>query len=288
MSLRLDFHVHSQSHGKTFITVEQLRESLKQSRLDGVAITNFFDISHALWLKEKVKEYIVIVGQEVWTNDGHIVGLGLKEKIPDCRSAEETIALIHEQVGIAVAVHPYLHLGVGMKAMCLSVDAVEVYNGIIGYFFVYNYLAKRMAQKMNAVQLASTDTTDANFIGRSYTEVMTDNNNSILETVRSGRIRLFAKAVPIPFGFIAKGILKYRDLEPWSAHAIPCFVCGKSMTVRLFKEKFKCLDCGKIEMSRIVCCNGHYICKECIISRGGQRNDILKYEDSLNAEAIDT
>ncbi|MCJ7617633.1 MAG: hypothetical protein MUO43_13960 [Desulfobacterales bacterium] len=267
MSVRLDLHVHSESHGKGFIDADLLRESLKRNGLDGVAITNFFNISHALFLKKEVKEYIVIVGQEIMTKDGHIVGLGLKKNIPNCLSAEDTIDIIHEQGGLAVAVHPYLHLGLGGKTPYLPVDAVEVYNAVIGGFFVYNFLAKKMARKMDVTPLASTDTTDGKLIGRSYTEVMTDSSDSILETIRSGNVRLFKRAIPIPFGFIAKGILKCRDLEPWLPHAIPCFVCGRSMTVRLFKEKFECIDCGKTEMSRIACCNGHYICMKCIINR---------------------
>jgi len=288
MSIKLDLHVHTESYGRRFIEAEQLRLSLKRNGLDGVAITNFFDISHALSLKEALKEYIVIVGQEIMTKDGHIVGLGLKENIPNCLSVEETISIIRVQGGLAVAVHPYLHLGVGEKVVSLPVDAVEVYNAVIGGFFIYNFLAKKMARKMNVAPLASTDTTDGNLIGRSYTEVMTDSSDSILETIRSGNVRLFKRAIPIPFGFIAKGILKCRDLEPWLPHAIPCFICGRSMTVRLFKEKFECLDCGKTEMSRIACCNGHYICMKCIINRGEKRDDVLKYGDNSNAMEVDT
>ena len=243
MSFKLDLHVHSESHGKTFINDEQLLNALTREKIDGVAITNFADISHAQWLKKKLEDHIIIVGQEVFATDGHVTGLGLKEKIPDFLSAEETIGVIHEQSGFAVAVHPYLHLGLGKKVFDLPFDAVEVYNGIIGGFFIYNYLAKRAAEKMNIVQLASTDTTDSSLIGHSYTEVMTDDSNLILETICSGDVRLFKRAVPIPFIFILKSILKYRDLEPWLAHAIPCFVCGKSMTVRLFKKIFECLDC---------------------------------------------
>ena len=267
MSVRLDLHVHSESHGKGFIDADMLRQSLKRNSLDGVAITNFFNISHASFLKEEVKEYIIIVGQEIMTRGGHVVGLGLKEHISNGLSAEETIDIIHKQEGLAVCVHPYLHLGLGAKALSLPVDAVEVYNGVIGGFFIYNFLAKRMARKMGVTPLASTDTTDANLIGSSYTEVLADSSESILETIRSGGVRLFKKAIPVPFVFIAKGILKCRDLEPWLPHAIPCFVCDKSMTVRLFKEKFECIDCGKVEMSRIACCNGHYICMRCIINR---------------------
>ena len=207
------------------------------------------------------------MGQEIITRDGHVVGLGLREKIPNSLSAEDTIDIIHEQGGLAVAVHPYLHLGLGKKTLSLPVDAIEVYNAVIGGFFVYNFLAKKMAMKMNVTPLASTDTTDGNLIGRSSTGVMTDSRDSILETIQSGNVRLFKRAIPIPFGFIAKGVLKCRDLEPWLPHAIPCFVCGRSMTIRLFRENFVCLDCKKTEMSRVACCNGHYICMKCIINR---------------------
>jgi predicted metal-dependent phosphoesterase TrpH len=154
MSIKLDLHVHSESRGKVFITAEQLRNSLKRNSLNGVAITNFFSLAHALWLKQKVKEYIVIVGQEILTKEGHIVGLGLKKRIIDYQSAQETINHIHRQGGIAVAIHPFLPLGgVGSKAISLSIDAIEVYNGSIGIFFIPNYLAKRTAQGLQVGQL---------------------------------------------------------------------------------------------------------------------------------------
>lgn len=268
MSIKLDLHIHSESRERVFISAEQLRNSLRHNHLDGVAVTNFFNIAHALWLKEKLNDFIIIVGQEIWTKDGHIVGLGLRNKIDDSLSTQETINHIHEQGGIAVAVHPYLSLGIGKKAMLLSIDAVEVYNAVMGISVIHNYLAERMAQKMNIPQVASTDTSDAKFVGRSYTEVMTNDSRLILETIRSGKVRLFKRALPFPFVFILKNIFKFRDLEPCSIHAVPCFICGKSMTMRLFKEKFKCLDCGKVEFSYIVCCNGHYLCLECITKRG--------------------
>lgn len=267
MSLKLDFHVHSESRGKVFITAEELRDSMIKNNLDGVAITNFFNVSHALRLKEEINDRIVIVGQEIHTEDGHIAGLGLKEKIDDFQNAEDTIDRIHEQGGIAVAVHPFLYLGVGRKVMSLPIDAIESYNGLMGISVIPNYLAQKAVQKSKMPQLASTDTTDPMFIGYSYTEVLTDEPTSILETIRLGKVRLFKKAIPFPFMFVLKNFLKFKDLEPCSLHPMPCFICEKSMTVRLFRERFKCLDCGKVVFSRIACCNGHYLCQECVVSR---------------------
>lgn len=272
MPLKLDLHIHSESRGKVFITAEKLRDTLKQKKLDGVAITNFFSISHALWLKEKISDFIIIVGQEIWTNDGHIVGLGLKEKIEDYQSAQETINHIHEQGGIAVAVHPYLSLGIGKDIASFPVDAVEVYNAVMGVSIVHNYLAKLTAERLNIPQLASTDTTDARFVGHSYTEVAASESSVIMEAIRKGRVKLFKRAIPFPFLFMIKNFLRLPNLEPCSMHAIPCYICAKSMTIGIFKGKFKCLDCGKIEFSRTICCNGHYLCKDCIIKRALNSN----------------
>ncbi len=284
MSIKLDLHIHSKSRGRVFINAEQLRGSLKRNKLDGVAITNFFDISHALWLKEKVKEYIIIVGQEIWTKDGHIVALGIKKRIADFQTIQETTNCIHEQGGIAVAVHPFLSLGIGKKAMLFpSIDAVEVYNGVMGNFVIPNYLAERMAKKMGISQLASTDTTDPKLIGRSYTEIMTKDPKLILKSICSGDVRLFKRALPFPFIFVFKGIFKFQDVEPCSTHGVPCFVCAKSMTVRLFKEKFKCFDCGKIVFSHIACSNGHYICVPCMIKRGTDIKDTYSIEENIHA-----
>ena len=268
MSIKLDLHIHTESHGKTFITSEQLNQSLIQNDIDGVAITNFFDISHAVWIKKRLKDRVVIVGQEIWTKYGHIIGLGLREQIPDSLSAEETIGIIHEQGGIAVAPHPYLFLGIKERAVLIQIDAIEVYNGLLGYAVIFNYLAKRMAKKSKITQIASTDTTDPKFIGLSYTEVLANNPNDIFKAIKAGRVKLKRRAVPLPTGFILKNLLNFSNFEPSSVHAVPCYICGKSMAVRILKKIYFCSDCGKAIQSRIVCCNKHYLCTDCILKRG--------------------
>ena len=267
MSVKLDLHVHSESRRITFINAGQLRKHLQQNKLDGVAITNFFDISHAVSLKEELKEYIIIVGQEIWSNDGHIIGLGLEKKINDFQSAEEVINCIHEQGGIAIAPHPYTFLGVGKKIMSLPIDAIESFNAYMGAAIIPNYLAKVSAIKRNITQVASTDTTDPALVGRSYTEVMAENHDSILESIRTGKVKLCKRSLPVPVLFFVKNMLGFKNLKPCSIHAVPCLICGKSMALKIFKRKYKCIDCGKILWSRIACCNGHYLCMECIIKR---------------------
>lgn len=268
MPIKLDLHVHTESRGKTLIDDKKLSLAIKKNRIDGVAVTNFFDISHAQWLKKKADNCIIIVGQEIWAKEGHIIGLGLKERVPDFLSAEDTIKLIHDQNGFAVAPHPFLHLGVGKNAETLPVDAVEVYSGLVGAAVIFNHLANRLAKKCNIPRIVSTDTTDPKFIGRSYTKVLTDNAEDIFKSIQAGKVKLKRRAVPLPVMFILKNLLNFTNFEPYSAHAVPCYICGKSMAVRINKKRYACFDCGKEVKSRIVCCNGHYLCLDCIIKRG--------------------
>ena len=58
----------------------------------------------------------LVVGEEVTTRSGHVVGLFLREPIPAFRSVAETVERIHAQGGLAVAAHPlgvFLSLGTG-------------------------------------------------------------------------------------------------------------------------------------------------------------------------------
>ncbi len=268
MSFKLDLHVHTESHGKTHMDVEQLRQSLANNGINGVAITNFFDISHALWLKRKIRDYVIIVGQEIWTKEGHILGLGLKERVEDSLSAADTIDLIHDQGGIAVAPHPFLFLGVGEKARTLPLDAIEVYSSLLGVTFIFNHKAKRIAEMMNVTHVASTDTTNPRVIGWSYTEVLVDEPDDILKAIQAGKVRLYKRPLPLPIVFILKNILNFTDFETCSLHAISCFFCEKSMSTRLFKKKHRCIDCGSEQRSRTSCCNGHFLCVKCVIRRG--------------------
>lgn len=268
MSFKLDLHIHTEAHGSTVLPHDKLRHSIKQNGIDGVAVTNFSDISNAVWLKKKLSDCIIIVGQEVWTQDGHIIGLGLKERIDDWQSASDTVGLIHDQGGIAVAPHPYLNLGIGGKIRNLAIDAVEAYSAIIGTTLIFNYLAKRVARQCELPQIASSDTMDAKLVGRSYTNVLTTECGEILNTIKEGGITVKKRPIAPPVIFILKNILNFSNFEPCPIHAIPCYICKKSIAVRLLKRECLCLNCGDKVMSRILCCNGHFLCRKCLLKRG--------------------
>ncbi|HXM55210.1 MAG TPA: PHP domain-containing protein [Candidatus Dormibacteraeota bacterium] len=126
-----DLHVHTTcSDGRP--TPERLAERLLRSRLAVVAVTDHDTIEGALRVAEALagRGPEIVIGTEVTTADGHLLGLFVARDVPAGRSAAATVAAIHEQGGLAVAAHPYsLALGVGVLAARLPFDAVEVRNG---------------------------------------------------------------------------------------------------------------------------------------------------------------
>jgi len=102
---KADLHIHSFfSDGKPSIE-EILAYTQKNTNLDVIAITDHDTISgalHAAELASKRKyRFEVIVGEEVSSIEGHILGLFLTEKIEPNQTAHETIKQIHALSTIA-------------------------------------------------------------------------------------------------------------------------------------------------------------------------------------------
>jgi predicted metal-dependent phosphoesterase TrpH len=126
-----DIHIHSRySDGEA--GPEAIVKRAKSLGLGGIALTDHNEIKGALEaLRYDSDGFKVIPGTEVSSLDGHILALGVKEIIPKCLTAEETIKRIHDIGGVAIAAHPFdrLRSGVGYLAFEAGFDAVEVYNG---------------------------------------------------------------------------------------------------------------------------------------------------------------
>lgn len=113
--------------------------------LDVIAITDHDTIDGALEARRLHQHgsyrFDLIVGQEITSQDGHIVGLFITKPVPKELPAGDTIRLIHAQGGLAVAAHPFLKLryidpdmltadGVGVDVlMSEQFDAIEIING---------------------------------------------------------------------------------------------------------------------------------------------------------------
>ncbi len=133
--------------------------------MGAIAVTDHNEVSGALEAAELVasegKPLTVIVGEEVMTSQGEVIGLFLTEKIERGMSMAETIAAIQEQNGLVYMPHPFdrMHTIPDPATLLRNLDQIdifEVYNSRL-LFESFNEDALRFAGKYNLVQAAGSD-----------------------------------------------------------------------------------------------------------------------------------
>lgn len=126
-------HVHTDYSYDSSLSLDGLTRAAAREGIDCVAVTDHDTIEGALRLAATSK-LKVIIGEEVSTIDGDVIGLFLKTRIKPGMSARETAIAIREQGGLVLVPHPFLRaFGCGLRDTVWDildlVDAVEVNNG---------------------------------------------------------------------------------------------------------------------------------------------------------------
>jgi len=107
---RADLHIHTRASDG----IDPIRTILDfvetSTDLDVIAITDHERIDAALAARTMARDLghrvEVVVGEEVSTLGGHLLGLFLTDRVRPLRSLRTTIGEIHEQGGIAIPAHP--------------------------------------------------------------------------------------------------------------------------------------------------------------------------------------
>jgi predicted metal-dependent phosphoesterase TrpH len=120
---RADLHIHSLA-SDGISSVAEILAAAEAARLDVIAITDHERMDAALAAQAlagaRGSTVSVIVGEEVTTRSGHVVGLFMRERIRPWGSLRSTIARIHEQGGLAIIPHPLVPY-----PLCVSGRAIE-------------------------------------------------------------------------------------------------------------------------------------------------------------------
>lgn len=140
---RADLHVHTLASDGTDSVVDVLEHVEAEGFLDIVAITDHERIDAALAGREIARDrglrVAVVVGEEISTRGGHLLGLFLETPVPPWRSLAWSIEAIHDQGGIAIPAHPFVPLHLCAQPWALRrllasdnparhADAIETFN----------------------------------------------------------------------------------------------------------------------------------------------------------------
>ncbi|MDA1317355.1 MAG: hypothetical protein O3B87_05045, partial [bacterium] len=104
MKYKIDLHTHSVLSHDGGISELEYKSVLDAHILDFVAITDHNQIEFALQMHEQFPEKI-IVGEEIKTNEGDIIGLFLTKLISPGLSSKKTVELIKDQDGLVYIPH---------------------------------------------------------------------------------------------------------------------------------------------------------------------------------------
>jgi len=136
----LDLHCHSAASFDSVASTQALMAKARRIGLTHLAITDHERVDGALRARDAAPDDLaVIVGEEVRSADGDLIGLYLERAVPPGLSAAETAAAIRDQGGIVGLPHPfdrYRSSGGsraeearrGLDALASVVDYVEVHN----------------------------------------------------------------------------------------------------------------------------------------------------------------
>ncbi len=173
---RVDLHTHSIASSDGGIRAVQYRNLLSSKRVDLIAVTDHNRVDFAQELHAELGNKI-IVGEEIMTTEGEIIGLFLKSLVKPGQTPLQTVKAIKKQGGLVYIPHPFETVRKGLQEATLDsivsyIDIVEVHNGRA---FLQKRSAKALAwaQAHNKAGAASSDAHGAKGVGHTYTVVAT-------------------------------------------------------------------------------------------------------------------
>ncbi len=162
--IEVDLHMHTDHSHDCATPVEVLLETARVQGLGAIAVTDHNEVSGALAAAEVAADYgvKVIVGEEVKTaNQGEVIGLFIKEKIPKGVTLQEAIADIKRQGGLVYVPHPFDRMHSvpdyeNLLEVLEDIDLIEIFNPRVA-ITAFNEEAARFAAKYRIVAGAGSD-----------------------------------------------------------------------------------------------------------------------------------
>ncbi len=179
---RADLHIHTlASDGVS--SVQEILEAAVGKGLDVIAITDHERIDAAVVAQRLAEEQRlplgVIVGEEVTTRNGHLIGLFLTRRIRPWGRMRDTVAAIHDQGGLAIVAHPLVPYPLCASERTIRglldsgdpahrPDAIEAFNPTTARMR-WSRRVPEFAQEVGLVSVASSDAHAASSVGRAQT-----------------------------------------------------------------------------------------------------------------------
>lgn len=179
--MKLETHIHTKYSHDSILSFWILYAMCRMKKIDYVAITEHNNIEGAIAFKQycnkRDNKIGVIIGEEIMTDSGEIIGLYLTKQIQQGMSVDKTIEAIHSQNGIVYVPHPYdkKRMKTVLSETAIGkhkeqIDCIECHNGR-NICSEYTVKQTEIADKYELPKVIGSDAHTLLELGRNYMEV---------------------------------------------------------------------------------------------------------------------
>jgi len=209
--------VHTCHSNDSTSSPQKIVQHCLDNGINCLAVTDHDTISGALEM-ERIAPFCIIVGEEIMTTGGEIIGLFLKDQIAAHQSPEATAAQIRAQGGLVCIPHPFDRFRTHSR---IKADALERITSEIDLVEVFNSRTLMLRDSARARQFArehgfpGTVGSDAHVereVGRAYVEMPEFNGvEEFKAALRQGKVFTRRTSLIIHFYNIRNRVIKLRE-----------------------------------------------------------------------------
>jgi hypothetical protein len=206
-NMKIDLHCHTKYSYDGSSSIEQIITHAKKVGLDGIAIT---DHENTKGWKEAIElgkkhNFLIILGEEIKTSKGDVLGLFLKEQIDGYKKDPHWVMEeIRKQGGLVIIPHPF-HETERFKDDITKyldlIDGIEISNGRM-ISKKLDIKAKEFAKKYNLGMISGGDSHYYKAIGYSYAEFNGNTEEELKQAILNKQIRVNEKKAPLIYALI--------------------------------------------------------------------------------------
>ena len=206
--MKYDLHIHSKYSSDGVINPEKIVKVAQKRGFSGIAVTDHDTIKGGLEAKKyENDDFKVIVGSEVMTKKGEIIGLFLSEEIKSF-DFHEVIDEIRAQNGLIVVPHPFdeWRYSASLKQDEYKlVDGIEIFNSRCVHD-KYNQKATKFAKTNHLGTTGGSDAHFTNEIGNAGIIIETED---IRSAILKNNLKVFGRR-STPLNHVLTKIVKLK------------------------------------------------------------------------------